>query len=191
MITKYRKNTALIAAIVVLTLFVGNQTVAADSFDQEALTRTDFLSVSSTYLEQQNAVQTVDTPAPTKLVIIQDSYILSQNTPPASTTIKSKSHRTTVRGPLYIAATGYSSTADQTDDSPFITANGMHVYDGTIAANFLPFKTQIKIPELYGDKIFTVEDRMNPRYSNRIDIWFPDRNSAIQFGVRKIKIEVL
>src|SRR3989344_3213041 len=65
---------------------------------------------------------------------------------------------------MILAATAYSSTPDQTDDTPFITAKGTTVRDGIIAANFLPFGTRIKIPDIYGDKIFVVEDRMNRRY---------------------------
>ncbi len=59
--------------------------------------------------------------------------------------------------------TAYSSTVDQTDSTPFITANGVHVHDGVVATNALPFGTQIKIPALFGDKVFTVEDRMARR----------------------------
>ncbi len=90
----------------------------------------------------------------------------------------------------YITATAYSSTVDQCDDTPFITANGNHVRDGIIAANFLPFGTKVKIPELYGDKIFSVEDRMNSKYHYRIDVWMPDRESAVVFGSKYIKIEI-
>ena len=71
-----------------------------------------------------------------------------------------------------VVMTAYTSTPDQTDDSPFIAASGKHVYDGMLAANWLPFGTKIKIPELYGDKIFTIDDRMNKRYGyGRMDIW--------------------
>lgn len=87
--------------------------------------------------------------------------------------------------------TAYSSTPDQTDDSPFISASGEYVYDGMIAANFLPFGTKVKIPELFGDKIFTVDDRMNRRYQERVDIWFPDRQSALNFGIKTAKIIIL
>jgi 3D (Asp-Asp-Asp) domain-containing protein len=92
---------------------------------------------------------------------------------------------------MVVEVTAYSSTPDQTDDTPFITANGKLVYDGVLAANFLPFGTRIKIPELYGDKIFVVEDRMHKRFQNRIDIWFPDRQSALEFGYRELKVEIL
>lgn len=88
--------------------------------------------------------------------------------------------------------TAYTSTPDQTDDSPFITASGKRVYDGMIAANWLPFGTQIKIPTIYGDKVFTVDDRMNPRYGHgRMDIWLDaPRDEAIKFGVRVAEVEV-
>ncbi|GEM_PF-1147248 len=90
-----------------------------------------------------------------------------------------------------VTMTGYSSTPDQTDDTPFITATGDHVADGIVAANFLPFNTYVKIPKLFGDKIFIVKDRMNRRYSDRMDIWFPDRASALKFGLRKAEIVIL
>lgn len=92
---------------------------------------------------------------------------------------------------FYVTVTAYSSTPDQTDSTPFITANGSIVGDGIAAANFLPFKAKIKFPEVFGDKIFSIEDRMNRRFSDRIDIWMPSRAVAKKFGVKKIKVEVL
>ncbi|MCK5460250.1 3D domain-containing protein [Candidatus Parcubacteria bacterium] len=91
----------------------------------------------------------------------------------------------------YVVVTAYSSTVDQCDSTPFITANGTRVHDGIIAANFLKFKTKIRFPDYSGDKIYTVEDRMHPRFSNRADIWMETRSQALQFGKRRIKIEVL
>ncbi|MDO8626429.1 MAG: hypothetical protein Q7K39_03150 [Candidatus Magasanikbacteria bacterium] len=92
--------------------------------------------------------------------------------------------------------TAYTSTPDQTDDTPFHGARGTHVYDGMIAVNGLPFDTKIKIPALYGDKIFTVDDRMNRRYSCRknhcrADIWLDTTKSeARKFGVKRVDIEI-
>lgn len=90
-----------------------------------------------------------------------------------------------------VRATAYSSTPDQTDDTPFITAKGTYVRDGIIAANFLPFNTKVRIPELYGDRVFVVEDRMNKRYWHNIDIWFPERYLALEFGVQHVTIEIV
>lgn len=96
------------------------------------------------------------------------------------------------RRAVTVVATGYSSTPDQTDETPFITATGARVYDGLIAANWLPFGAQVKFPELYGDKIFMVDDRMNERYGyGRIDIWFDaPRDEVRKFGVKKLRMEI-
>lgn len=87
--------------------------------------------------------------------------------------------------------TGYSSTPDQTDDSPFVTAANTWVRDGIVATNFLPLYTRIQIPEIFGDKVFVVEDRMNKRFNDRIDVWFESRELAKSFGKRTLKIVIL
>ena len=87
--------------------------------------------------------------------------------------------------------TAYSSTPDQTDSTPFITANGTYVHDGIIAANWLKFGTRVRIPEMFGDKVFIVADRMHPRFDNRADIWMAERQDALNFGLRRLTIEVL
>jgi len=93
---------------------------------------------------------------------------------------------------IKVIVTAYSSTEWQTDDTPFITANGSEVRDGIVANNMLPFGTEIKLPELYGNKVFTVEDRMHSRKSKyQIDIWFPTLEEAKAFGVKETYIEVL
>ncbi|MFA6424144.1 MAG: hypothetical protein WCV83_02395 [Candidatus Magasanikbacteria bacterium] len=88
--------------------------------------------------------------------------------------------------------TAYSSTPDQTDSDPFIAASGKHVYDGMVAANWLPLGTKIKIPALYGDKVFTVDDRMNPRYGyGRMDIWMDAPIAQVKkFGVKRAPVEI-
>ncbi len=91
----------------------------------------------------------------------------------------------------HIWVTAYSSTKDQTDDSPFITANGKYVYNGLVASNFLAFGTKIRFPEYFGNKIFTVNDRMHSRFQNRMDIWMNTRDEALLFGKRKLKYEIL
>lgn len=91
--------------------------------------------------------------------------------------------------------TAYNSEVAQTDDSPCITANGFNVcehgIEDTIAANFLKFGTKVRIPELFGDRIFIVRDRMNKRYTERVDIWMLNYSDAIQFGVKRATIEVI
>lgn len=97
------------------------------------------------------------------------------------------------RGPAYamqVSATAYNSLPGQTDDTPFITASGTRTRHGVIAANFLPIGTRIKIPEVYGDQIFIVEDRMNQRYWHKIDIWMESYDDAITFGHQTVTIEI-
>ncbi len=95
-----------------------------------------------------------------------------------------------------VIATAYSSTVDQTDSTPCITANGYNLCkynrENVIAANFLPLNTKVRIPELFGEEILTVRDRMNPRYGkNRIDVWLTDRAKAKNFGVRILDLEIV
>ncbi len=87
--------------------------------------------------------------------------------------------------------TAYSSTVDQTNSEPFITASGSWVEDGIVATNFLPFNTKIRIPAYFGDKVFVVKDRMNHRYTDRVDIWFETRSQAKNFGIKYTEIEIL
>lgn len=96
--------------------------------------------------------------------------------------------------------TAYSSESAQTDASPCIPAdwkyNLCEHYEqygeqDTIAANFLPMGTKVRFPDLYGDKVFTVRDRMNARYGvGRGDIWMPTKAEAKKFGVKKLTMEI-
>lgn len=87
--------------------------------------------------------------------------------------------------------TAYSSTPEETDSTPFITASGDRVEDGFVAANFLPFGTKIKIPEHFGDKIFTVKDRMHRRKTNSVDVWMATKERAKEFGRHQTKIIII
>lgn len=91
--------------------------------------------------------------------------------------------------------TAYNSDPRQTDNTPCITANGFdvckHGIEDTVAANFLKFGTKVMIPELFGDRVFIVRDRMNKRYPNRVDVWLKDYDDAIKFGVRVATIHVI
>ena len=91
-----------------------------------------------------------------------------------------------------VTVTGYSSSYDETDDTPYITASGDWVHMGTVATNFLPIGTKIKIPSLFGNQVFIVKDRMNKRYYYRVDIWFPSKEEAINFGIHyNVPIEIV
>lgn len=93
---------------------------------------------------------------------------------------------------IKVVVTAYSSSPWQTDSSPYITAAGTWVKDGIIANNFLSFGTKVRIPELYGDRVFVVEDRMHWTKSNyHFDVWFASYGEALNFGTKRTYIEIL
>jgi 3D (Asp-Asp-Asp) domain-containing protein len=92
---------------------------------------------------------------------------------------------------ITVPISAYNSEPGQTDSSPFTTADGSQVRDGIVAANFLKHGTRIRIPDHFGDKVFEVHDRMNARYTYKIDIWMLNKSDALKWGVRNVKVEIL
>ncbi|MBU1290105.1 3D domain-containing protein [Patescibacteria group bacterium] len=115
------------------------------------------------------------------LITLQGQTLVQSSTPDTPIVVNQK----------WVTVTAYSSTPDQTDSTPFITASGTGVRDGIIACNFLKFGTRVRFPDIYGDKVFVVEDRMALKNNHKIDIWFETREDAKQFGVQQLKVEVL
>ena len=133
--------------------------------------------------------QNVQAAMPDPVDIIQDSveYRLDPGLP-GLPEIKDREARKTI----ILSVTAYSSSPDECSGDPFITASGSHVQDGTIAYNFLPFGTKVRFPEVFGNKVFTVEDRMAAYKGKYIaDIWMPSKAEAIQWGVKVLKMEIL
>jgi 3D (Asp-Asp-Asp) domain-containing protein len=95
---------------------------------------------------------------------------------------------------MNIHVTAYSSTPEQTDETPCIAASGYDLCkynkENVVACNFLPFGTKVKFPELDPNKTYTVVDRMHERFNSRMDIWITDKNKARQFGVKYLKVEI-
>jgi 3D (Asp-Asp-Asp) domain-containing protein len=96
----------------------------------------------------------------------------------------------------------YNALPEQTDDSPFITANGDDLRDPelglTAAMNGVPFGTRIMIPAL-GNAVYTIDDRMNGRYNpkegekypDHVDLYTKHRKDAIHFGRQNLEIVIL
>ena len=87
--------------------------------------------------------------------------------------------------------TMYNSLPEQTDSTPCISADGTNICEvdyNVCATNAFPFGTKLYIDKL-GECI--VKDRMNKRYSERID-WYAgmDKDRAINFGVQKLLVSV-
>jgi 3D (Asp-Asp-Asp) domain-containing protein len=126
---------------------------------------------------------------------------------PVSSPVKTKKKWNTVNAPdlatpveysdepavrtIRVPISAYNSEPGQTDASPFTTADGTQVRDGIVAANFLPHGTRIRIPDQFGNKVFEVHDRMNSRYTYKIDIWMLNKSDAFKWGVRNVKVEIL
>ena len=86
----------------------------------------------------------------------------------------------------YYTITAYNSEVAQCDGDPCTTANGFNLCDhgieDSIAANFLKFGTKVRLPDLFGDRVFVVRDRMNKRYNSRVDVWMLDKQEAKKFS---------
>lgn len=113
--------------------------------------------------------------------------ILAQNYP----VLKDSQNKAEKIKIVKILITAYSSSVDETDETPFITASGSHVRPGIVAANFLPFGATIRIPKIFGNQIFVVEDRLHEKNNDRIDVWLPTKKEALEFGIKISEIEIL
>jgi 3D (Asp-Asp-Asp) domain-containing protein len=168
-IAKTIRNNALIASLISAPLIWGS--IAFFGLGIELAKANPFPTIIAVNLAGKTMAMTQEN----SLLAVSTPYI---NAPTVST--------------MKVIITAYSSTIEQTDDSPFITASGKTVEDGIVANNLLPFGAKIRIPEVFGDKIFTVEDRMNQRKGYyHVDVWFPEYNQAKEFGAKISDIEIL
>lgn len=95
----------------------------------------------------------------------------------------------------YRTATAYTSEINQCDGNPCRTASGFNLCkndsENVVAANFLPFGTRVRLPDIFGDRVFVVRDRMSADNGDKIDVWFRNKQDALKFGVKYVKIEIL
>ncbi len=122
-------------------------------------------------------------------VVSLDSFALSENS--ILSTFDSPLALDTIEK-FDVIVTAYSSSIWETWGCPYTTASNTHVRDGIVANNMLPFGTKVRFPELFGDKIFVVEDRMHSRKGDyHFDIWFSSRPEALEFGAKRTFVEVI
>lgn len=114
-----------------------------------------------------------------KLAQAQKEWVEKQRAPKPAVAVK------------YMTLSAYNSVPNQTDGSPYSTAIGSLTRVGVVASNNLPIGTRIRLPDHFGDQEFRVEDRMNTRYQNNVDVWMEDYKEAVKFGRRYAKIEVI
>lgn len=88
--------------------------------------------------------------------------------------------------------TAYNSDPRQTDDTPWKMADGRLPTPGDAACNGLPIGTRFRIPELFDDFIFTVEDRMAAYIGgDHVDVWVYHISDAYALHHPTVTIEVL
>lgn len=109
---------------------------------------------------------------------------------------------------LEVTVTAYSSTPDQTDATPFVTASGRRVRPGIVAvsrdleARGLTFGTRLVITDVGGPgcgavawelvgKTLEVDDRMHRRKRRQLDVWMPSRAKALRFGRCRARVVAL
>ncbi len=81
--------------------------------------------------------------------------------------------------------TAYTSSPEETDDTPTLNASGTTPGPGSLACpRHYALGTQFVIE----GKRYTCDDRMNKRHADRFDIWMDDREAAIEWGVKKLPV---
>lgn len=99
---------------------------------------------------------------------------------------------------MEVTASAYNSTKAQTEGNPNITAWGDTLRPGMksvavsrdLIKKGLTHNTKVKIEGFEG--IYVVNDKMHPKWRNKIDIYFgTDIKAAQQWGRKKVKIHYL
>ncbi|MFH1192794.1 MAG: 3D domain-containing protein [Candidatus Jorgensenbacteria bacterium] len=123
--------------------------------------------------------------------ILQPSQVLPEGVTRVAEASELAAHGIATPHEYEVWVTAYSSSPDETDSTPFTTAMNSETHDGIVAANFLPLGSKIKIPALFGDKVFLVEDRMHRRKTDFVDVWMATKEAAQHFGITRAVVEVL
>jgi 3D (Asp-Asp-Asp) domain-containing protein len=84
--------------------------------------------------------------------------------------------------------TAYTSSRDETDSHPHITASGKRTRPGIVACpRRIPFGTKIRI----NGRIYQCEDRLHRRLPHRFDLWMPTKAHARKFGKQNLVVEIV
>lgn len=91
--------------------------------------------------------------------------------------------------PVTIVATvtAYTSSVDETDSTPFITASGAVTHRGIIAC---PLRYAFGTVVVVGGERYLCEDRMNEKFAERFDVWVPTKTEAWKWGAQELEIQV-
>lgn len=144
-------------------------------------------------------------PVTPRLDLLAEARTRSQAPAPLAGPVATPSH--------VVRATAYNSMESQTNAQPHVTATGTRTRWGIIAVSRdllgfdLPYGSLVRLHDLGnyhngrgfgayqtlldGTALFVVEDTMHPRKTNQIDLWFADYASAVNWGVRRVEVEVV
>ena len=126
--------------------------------------------------------------------VIKLSYLIKEESPVIINVLPENPDQEVKSTGKYVV-TAYNSEAGQCDSTPCITANGFnlceHGIEDSIATNMLPFGAKVRFPDIFGDRVFIVRDRMNKRYDERFDVWMLNHDEAVKFGAKYTNVEIL
>ncbi len=183
-------------AVLALSLLVASVALATPALPGSAVAsqavRTA-LSVPAATVKPASTVQPVGATKPVSAAAARAQGV----TRAASSALRSTGRSATVH------STAYNSARGQTDATPFVTATGTRVRSGVVALSRdllgrFPYGTRLTIEDLSGrysgylrGRVFVVEDTMNVRIGNTLDIWMGSRGEALSWGSRNVRITAL
>ena len=103
------------------------------------------------------------------------------------------SHPIRVQETRMLTVSAYNAHVDQCDDTPFITATGTRVRPGIVAVS----PDMLEKGWTYGslvainDHVYRIEDVMNSRYTDTMDIFMWSEEDAKAWGRRQIQVSLL
>lgn len=157
---------------------------------------------------------TAEKPAPPEVVVaLEVAPVARLLAEPVALEYRAPIAQGPVANPRFeLRTTAYNSMVSQTNAQPFITATGARTDWGIVAVSRdllgsdLPYGSLLRLRDLgaYANganpgqyqalldaHLFVVEDTMNIRKRQQLDIWFDDYASALAWGVRRVEVEVL
>jgi 3D (Asp-Asp-Asp) domain-containing protein len=194
-IAMYTRKHLLIAVSVFITIAIST-TLTAQAGILDFLKSRDIRIETSGSFDSLYASVLVNSQTETK-----DKLVMNETTLIPATSPMGGNGYDVTRRIITVQVSGYNSEVAQTDDSPFIGSAGTYMRDGVVAANIIdaygrniPHFTKIRFKNcgnIPNDKIFSVEDRLNKRYTKNVDVWFAHKADALKLGRRTCQIEVL
>ena len=115
-------------------------------------------------------------------------YTVNPSTPEITSESKQETRPSKPKTREVVAnVSAYTASVEECGKDDGITASGVPVQEGHIAADDLPFGTKVIIE----GRTYTVTDRFGGGYRNRIDIFMPSRASAERFGRKHITVYIV